>query len=91
MGAYTSKGLEGPAGPAGPQGEPGPPGIATTYVHTQLVATDVWVIDHGLGKYPSVVCIDSAGDEIKGETSYSTNNQVTVTFSSATGGVAYCN
>ena len=61
------------------------------YPHTQAVPDTVWVIDHNLGKYPSVICFDSANDEIEGMISYQSLNRVTVTFSAATGGYAYLN
>lgn len=80
---------EGPQGPPGPEG---PSGVgASSFVHTQSVPTDTWVIDHGMDKYPSIICFDSAGDEIEGLISYPSMSQTTVTFSAATGGIAYLN
>ena len=61
------------------------------YPHNQANPDTVWVIDHNLGKYPSVICFDSANDEIEGMISYPSLNRVTVTFSAATGGYAYLN
>ena len=74
-------------GPAGRDGTGGD----SHYTHNQAVPDTVWVIDHNLGKYPSVICFDSANDEIEGMISYPTLNRVTVTFSAATGGYAYLN
>lgn len=77
-------------GPAGRDGRDGTGGDSH-YPHNQAVPDTVWVIDHNLGKYPSVICFDSANDEIEGMISYPTLNRVTVTFSAATGGYAYLN
>lgn len=73
------------------QGPAGRDGRDSHYPHNQAVPDTVWVIDHNLGKYPSVICFDSANDEIEGMISYPTLNRVTVTFSAATGGYAYLN
>ena len=62
-----------------------------SYRHTQPVPSSHWVIDHNLGKYPSVVVIDSAGDEVLGAVSYPTLNRLEVRFSGAFSGVAECN
>jgi hypothetical protein len=67
------------------------PDLVYGYVHTQSVASEDWVINHNMGKFPSVVCFDSANDEIEGQLSYVSLSQVTIHFSSATGGVAYLN
>ena len=76
----------------GPAGKDGRDGTGDShYSHNQANPDTVWVIDHNLGKYPSVICFDSANDEIEGMISYSTLNRVTVTFSAATGGYAYLN
>ena len=76
----------------GPAGKDGLDGTGDShYSHNQANPDTVWVIDHNLGKYPSVICFDSANDEIEGMISYPTLNRVTVTFSAATGGYAYLN
>ena len=85
--------LVGVQGPPGPVGPPGPPGTSGDkhYEHQQSISSNTWVIAHGLGKHPSVICFDSAHDEIEGSVTYQGLNQVTVTFSSPTGGYAYLN
>jgi hypothetical protein len=46
-------------------GPPGPPGPAGTgYVHTQAVASNLWVIVHGLGYRPDVQVFNTAGQEV---------------------------
>ena len=63
----------------------------TNYVHDQQVASATWVINHNLGKFASIHIVDTAGDEIIGEVTYNTINQITVTFSSLVSGKAYIN
>lgn len=85
-------GRPGQAGPEGPQGDPGPAGPAApgaSYIHTQAIPSNVWSIHHGLGMFPNVTVIDSAGTEVEGDPDYIDANNVVMTFSAAFGGVAY--
>lgn len=61
------------------------------YKHDQMIASAMWVINHGLGKWPSVTVIDSAGNECVGNISYNDANTIALTFSSAFAGTAYLN
>jgi hypothetical protein len=65
--------------------------VQTNYVHDQQVASATWVITHNMGKRPSVSIVDTADDEVIGQVTYNSNNQVTLTFSSAVSGKAYLN
>lgn len=78
-------------GPEGDQGDTGPSGAALNYTHTQAVPASVWTVIHNLGKRPSVTIFDSANDEVEGDIVHNSVNQLTLTFSAAFGGVAYCN
>lgn len=62
-----------------------------TFVYPQLTASAVWVIAHGLGNFPSVTVLDSAGNTVFGEITYTDANTVTLTFSAAFTGTAYLN
>lgn len=62
-----------------------------TYLHTQNLASDTWVIFHHLGKRPSIVVVDSAGTVVNGEISYIDNDTAMVQFSFPFGGTATCN
>jgi hypothetical protein len=73
----------------GIQGPPGPG--QTTYTHTQNISSDTWVIQHNLGRHPSVVVIDSAGSVIISDVQYDSEYQVTVRFSAGFSGKAYLN
>jgi len=35
---------------------------AATYIHSQIAPAAIWMINHELGKHPSVAIVDSAGD-----------------------------
>lgn len=55
------------------------------------VAASTWVINHDLGRFPSVSTVDSAGDIINGAVTYDNDNKITIAFTSATSGKAYLN
>jgi hypothetical protein len=79
---------------SGLTGQPGStlPGSGDrSYRHDQSPAASEWVIDHGLGKWPSVTIIDSAGDEVEGDVTFVNQNRVIVTFSAAFAGSAFVN
>lgn len=61
------------------------------YEHDQSSASASWVVDHNLGKRASVSVVDSAGTIILCEVEYNSDNQITLTFDSATAGKAYFN
>lgn len=61
------------------------------YVHIQSTASDVWVIEHGLNKYPSVTVVDSAGTLVIGDIKYLDIKRVEVKFMAAFSGRAYLN
>lgn len=62
-----------------------------TYTHEQGIATDEWIINHGLNKYPSVTLVDSAGTQFQGRVEYIDENNCIVTMNGATKGKAYLN
>jgi hypothetical protein len=63
----------------------------STYTHPQLVASDTWVIVHNLGRFPSVMIVDSAGTVVIGDIEYDSANQITLTFMAPFAGKAYLN
>lgn len=45
------------------------------------IASNVWVVNHDLGKRPSVTVIESTGHKIYGNVFYDSNNRtITITF-----------
>lgn len=60
-----------------------------SYIHAQGVASSSWVITHNLGFHPNVTVVDSAGNIVEGELSYTNLDSLTATFSTAFSGTAY--
>ena len=56
------------------------PSVIENYVHVQGVASDVWVINHGMGKYPNFFVRDSGGNVVKGEPLYIDEDTLQITF-----------
>jgi len=63
----------------------------STYIHEQGIASDTWVINHKLGKFPSVTVVDSAGMVFDTSVQYNDENTCTVYINGATKGKAYLN
>jgi len=61
------------------------------FVFDQGVATSSWSINHSLGKYPSVIVIDSAKTMVIGAVTYVDSNNLTIKFRSGFSGKAYLN
>jgi hypothetical protein len=62
-----------------------------SYVHTQTVVSDTWIIEHNLHKYPSVHVFDSFNFEVVGSVIHDSLVQMTITFTGGFSGVAYLN
>lgn len=65
--------------------------VSQTYTHYQDTASNVWVINHNLGKFPSITTLDSAGSNVLGDILYNSNNTLTLTFSASFSGISYLN
>lgn len=74
-------------------GAPGPAGqgIAVTYTHTQVQTAGEWLINHQLGRYPSVTIVDSAGTVVLGSIDYIDANTIRVSFNFPFSGKAHLN
>ena len=66
-------------------------GIDQTYIHHQNRASSEWNIHHGMGAYPSVSVVDSAGTKVFGDVIYTDSNNVICIFSHPFSGIAYLN
>ena len=62
-----------------------------TFIWEQTTSQELWTINHGLDKRPSVLILDSAGTEVIGHVSYLSDTTITITFSSAFKGKAILN
>ena len=67
-------------------------GADKTFVYEQGIASDTWVVEHNLNKYPSVFIVDSSGAvQIPDEIFYNSENAVTITFLAPFAGKAIFN
>jgi len=62
-----------------------------TYIHDQAVASNVWVVEHNMGKFPSVTVVDSAGTQFMVQVEYNSKNKLTIYINGSTTGKAYLN
>lgn len=65
--------------------------LVTNYVHEQAIASDTWIINHNLNKYPSITLTYTSGEVFMANTEYTSLNQVIINLDSATTGFAYLN
>lgn len=65
--------------------------LKLAFVYDQGTASDTWVIDHELDKYPSVTVVDSANTVVVGHITYIDRNQLIVRFNGTFKGKAYLN
>ncbi len=62
-----------------------------TYVHIQNTASNIWTVEHNLAKFPSITIVDSANNTVFGNVKHINTNRVSVVFTSAFSGKAFCN
>jgi len=62
-----------------------------TFIFEKSAASENWVIEHNLGKKPSVTIVDSVDNVVIGGITYNDNNKITIDFDSAKSGKAYLN
>jgi tartrate dehydratase beta subunit/fumarate hydratase class I family protein len=62
-----------------------------TLIFNQVSVSALWNIVHNLGKYPSIVVVDSGGTVIIPDVAYVDLNTITAGFGSPTSGKAYLN
>lgn len=61
------------------------------YLYTQGTPAANWTITHNLGFHPDIQVFDSAGDQVEGDVTHVSINEITVHFSAAFSGWAYLN
>lgn len=62
-----------------------------TVAYQQATASNTWKIKHNMDKYPAVTVVDTSGNVIVGDLTYTDSNNIMVTFSSPVSGTAYLN
>jgi hypothetical protein len=60
-----------------------------SYQHIQSSAQSTWVIEHNLGFMPNVTVVDSGGNLVEANVTYTSTALLSITFSSAISGIAY--
>ena len=68
-------------------------GASATDAHyqTTFTAQSTITVTHGLGKRPAVTVINSANDEVEGDVTHNSLNQLTVQFTAPFSGTIFCN
>ena len=61
------------------------------FVFNQVVASNTWVIQHNLNKFPSVTSVNINNIQMYGEVVFTDVNNLTINFTSASSGKAYIN
>lgn len=61
------------------------------YTHSQPTQASAWLVNHNLGKKPSVVITDLAGVQLDGLVTYLGDNTLVINFSIPVSGLAICN
>jgi hypothetical protein len=59
------------------------------FVHTQASPSTTWTVAHNLKFFPNVAIVDSALSHVMGEVTYTDENNLTVSFTSAFSGKAF--
>lgn len=57
----------------------------------QASAASTWVVLHNLGFYPDVQVFDTNGDQVEGDVTHNSVDQLTIVFSAPFSGDAYLN
>lgn len=61
------------------------------FIFEQYSASNIWLVYHGLDKYPSVTVVDSANSVVCGDVVYLDTNSLEIHFNAAFSGQAYLN
>lgn len=62
-----------------------------TFIHDQIVSAEEWIIEHNLGKFPTITIVDTADSVVVGNVEYKSENVLRVRFTSEFSGKAYLN
>ena len=61
------------------------------YTHDQGIPSKIWNVIHNLKKSPSVMIVDSSGQNVEGKVTYINENEINIEFNAAFSGLAYLN
>lgn len=65
--------------------------VDKNYIHEQIQAANIWIVQHNLNKYPAVSVVDTGKNEIVGDIKHIDKNNLTINFSHAFSGMAFLN
>jgi hypothetical protein len=57
----------------------------------QSTASALWTVTHNLGFFPDVQAFDTDDRQVEGDVSHISDDQLTIAFTAAIAGDAYCN
>lgn len=72
------------------QGEKGDPGVPMWHTHSQIAPATEWIVNHNLGKMPSVTIVDTADTVIYGDITYIDLNTLKIEINYSISGKVYC-
>lgn len=61
------------------------------FIHDQIAASNLWIVNHTLAKFPSVSVVDTGGNLVMGDVEYVSNSQLKIRFAHEFSGKAYLN
>ena len=61
------------------------------FEYHQVTPATTWTVSHGMNKKPGITCFDENHNMMLGDISFTNNNIVVLTFSTAVSGWAYFN
>lgn len=62
-----------------------------TFIFEQEIATNEWIVNHELNKYPAVTVVDSGDNVVIGDVQYLNANSLKISFTAVFSGRAYLN
>lgn len=62
-----------------------------TYIHSQILASKLWIVYHDLNKFPSVSVVDSGGNIVFGSITYISKDTISIEFTAEFSGTVYLN
>lgn len=62
-----------------------------TYIHSQILASKLWMVHHDLSKFPSVSVVDSGGNIVFGSITYISKDTISIEFTAEFSGTVYLN
>lgn len=67
------------------------PAYNVSFTFTELIPTSTWNINHNMHRHPSIVIVDSSGNQFYGDIKFIDIDNLSITFGSGLTGTAYLN